>query len=270
MAELTAPPGFRLVTRRDQIERHRRWVPTSADGKSGYFTTQSVEEEAEAAARQAAEKAVILASALARTPAALAEAEAQREAAAAARFAEQWPNGPRAGLRQAHVNLRESESDLARRQEVFATALAHCSAVAARQTELEGTKSVDDERLVRAIRESIEGGQQIPASSESDVDRELASVRQDFEFAERVCFELAATVREAEAAIRSCRRRIGIAALAVIEEARKTAESELRAAEQVVEGLISRVISLRVDSRYGSSNWPAPLKALLSDPEAEI
>ena len=116
----TAPPGFTITPGRRARSNAivvgcliRRW------------TTFSEIEEAEMARRHDEQRVAILAANLARTPAALAEVEAQREAAAADRFAQTWPDGPRAGLREAHAKLRESEAELARRRDVLTTAQEH-------------------------------------------------------------------------------------------------------------------------------------------------
>jgi hypothetical protein len=244
-------------------------VADSNGSGGGRWTTLSESEEAEMQRQHDEQRAADLAANLARTPAALAEVEAQREAAAADRFARTWPDGPRAGLRQAHASLHEAEAELTRRHEVLTTAREHRDEVAARLAQLEAAKAVDDQRAVRAIRESIEGGRSIPANLGSDADR-IALAGQDLEFAERVEAELAAAVRDAETAIASCQRRIERAAQAVVEEACRDALVELRAAEQAVEALLTRVAYLHIDPRYSSVHWKPQLKALLSDPEAVI
>jgi hypothetical protein len=265
----TAPPGFTITPgRHARIERHRRWV-ADPGGSGGRWTTFSETEEAEMQRRHDEQRAADLAANLARTPAALAQVEDRREAAAAERFAQTWPDGPRAGLRQAHANLHEAEAELARRQEVLTTAQEHRNEVAARLAQLEAAKAVDDQRAVRAIRESIEGGQSIPATLGSDADH-IALAGQDLALAERVQAELAATVQEAETAVASCHQRIERAAQAVVEEACRDALVELRTAEQAVEGLLMRVAYLHIDTRYSSLHWKPQLKALLSNPEAQI
>src|SRR6516225_5317485 len=113
MAEPVSVPSGVATVRAPASAKPRRFISTSRDGLSGFWTVKTDEELAadEVAAKQ--QHDAMIAQALRLHPTIAAQAAAEREAAQQAAWDQQWPD-PRAQLRSAHAVLREAETELAK------------------------------------------------------------------------------------------------------------------------------------------------------------
>jgi hypothetical protein len=275
MAELnrvSGHPGIAPV-RAPSGEKPRRFISTSADGLSGFWTTKSDEELAAEADAAKAQHDARVEQGLAWHPFIAAQRQAEREAAQLAAWNEQWPN-PRAQLRAAHETLRTAEAALAQHRDQAGAAAAHVAereaGVERAQSEVETARKAQTARLKDRL--AGNGG----AVPDGDDPAEAAAMR-DAERARRLLVvaqaaqaDIEVEVGNAEDAVDREKRRVEQAALATIEKTRQAVEVEWAAAQQRVADLQAQLSGLRIDRRYGSANWPAPLRKLLVDPEAPL
>jgi hypothetical protein len=271
MAELrrvAALPGVGPVR---SPEKPRRFVSDNRGG--GYWTYQTVEEEAEQDRLAKEQRAAQLAQSLQWHPAIAAQAAAEREAAQLAAWNAAWPD-PRASLRSAHEVLREVEATLAKHRDQAGGAAAHVAERAAgverAQSEVEtvrrGQALALRERLAGNGGALLDDADPVEAAAMRDAER----VRRLLAVAQAALTDIAVEVGNAESAVGRARQQVEECALAVIEKTRQAVEIEWTAAQQRAADLQTRVVELRVDQRYSSANWKAPLRALLDDPEAII
>jgi hypothetical protein len=259
-------------------EKPRRFIATSPDGLSGYWTSQTDAEIAAANAALNAERARIAAANLAFTPVAVAKAAAEREAAELRAFAEAWPQGPRAGLRLAHDNLRTAEEALAQHRRHAMAAndhVAQCRAAAARTaTVVEAIRRAQSARLQDRL-----AGMAVAASIVANDEQDEAQAMADAEKARRAVIvaqsaaaDLGAAVRTAEAAVTARRREVEAAARAVCVEAGRECARELVELERQVEAVRHRLWDFQAVTDYpaAAGRWAAHLRKLLDDPEASL
>jgi hypothetical protein len=275
MAELrpvSAHPGVGPV-RAPRGERSRRFISTSKDGLSGFWTSKSDEELAADADAAKAQHAALVAQALQLHPTIAAQAAADREAARLAAWNEQWPD-PRAQLRSAHETLCTAEATLAKHRDQAGAASAHVnereSAVERAQSEVE---TVRREQAARLRARLAGNGGAVPDGedpAEAEAMRGAERCRRLLAVAKSAQDDIAIEVGNAEDAVGRAKQQVENAARALIEKTRQTAEAEWTAAQQVVTNLQGRMISLRIDSCYSSASWSVNLRRLLDDPEAEI
>jgi hypothetical protein len=273
MAEpVSVPPGVGIV-HAPASANPRRFISTSTDGLSGYWTTKSDEELAADEAAAKVQHDALVAQALELHPTIAAERQAEREAVQLAAWNAQWPD-PRASLRAAHNELHSAEGVLAKHRDQGRAAAAHVAERAAgverAQQEVETVRREQAARL--RARLAGNGG----AAPDGDDPAEVLAMR-DGERARRLLAvaqaaltDIEASVEEAQDAVDREKRRVEQAALATIEKTRQAVEAELTVAQQVVTNLQSRMISLRVDHRYSSASWRPNLRRLLVDPEAPL
>ena len=157
-----------------------------------------------------------------------------------------------------------------RRRGIVAVAEHRAAECRSRLEQLEQREADEGRRAVAAVREQLEGGGQVASEEATDIGPDLAAARRDLGLAERARAELVALADEAERVVAQCRKAIEDVALIVIEVERLVVRDELAATEATAEALRQRLWSLMPDRRYSSHHWPAPLQALLSDPEAVI
>jgi hypothetical protein len=252
-------------------EKPRRFV---SDGRGGgYWTVMTPEEEAEQERLAKEQRDAQLAQALQWHPSIAAQRQAEREAARQQVFDRQWPD-PRGALRAAHEQLREAETELARCRK-HATAAAEHTA----QCEAEVKRSsaaVEEIRRAQAgrLRARLVGNGDTSPDDDDPAHAEVLSIVDRADRALTVALTaqtgIAVEVENAQGAVGRFQRQVETAARALIEGARQAAEADWHAAQQVVEERLTRMIALRVDPRYSSASWPANLRRLLDDPEAEI
>jgi hypothetical protein len=252
-------------------ERPRRFV---SDGRGGgYWTYQTVEGEAEQDRLAKEQRAAQLAQSLAWHPAVAAARQAEREAAQQQAFDRQWPD-PRAALREAHGRLREVEATLAKlRQHATAAAehTARCEDEVKRSSE-----AAEEIRTAQAarLRERLAGNGDTSPDDDDPAHAEVLSTVDRADRALSVALtaqaDIEASVKQAEDEVGRAKQQVEVAAAAVIEKTRQAVEAEWTAAQQRAADLQTRMVELRVDQRYSSANWKAPLRALLTDPEAVV
>jgi hypothetical protein len=276
MAEVRAfnaphPSGLTPVR---SLEKPRRWVSTSADGLSGRWTSLSEAEEAELDRRSRAEHDARVAIGRAFTPAAMALTEEQREAAVRAQFTEQWPQGPRQHLRQAHRALAEAEAELARRREHAVAAAAH---VLTCEEEARRTQCVVEEIRHQAavgLQARLTGLSTVVLKGDEAAEAEAMAVaersRRSLVVARDAEAGIAGGVSEAEAGVRSCRAAVERAAKAVCTEADREIRAELAVLEERVKTMRRRSWDLQAVADYPPARWQPHLRALLVDPEASL
>jgi hypothetical protein len=275
MAELrpvSGHPGVGIV-RAPASEKPRRFISTSQDGLSGFWTSKSDEELAADAAAAKAQHDAHVAQSLQWHPSFAAERQAAQEAAQQRAFDERWPD-PRQSLRDAHAQLREVEATLARCREHATAAAAHTALCEAEVKH--SSEAVEEIRRAQAgrLRARLAGNGDTSPDDDDPAHAEVLSIVDKADRALSVALTaqagIAASVQQAEDEVGRAKQQVEAAAAAVIEKTRQTAEAEWSAAQQVVTNLQSRMISLRIDTRYSAQTWPAPLRALLTDPEAII
>jgi hypothetical protein len=141
----------------------------------------------------------------------LAEVEAQQDVDRVAH----WGADPRAALRQAHRAYADAKTEIARQRQVLADAQAHREECRARMERLARLKAAENERAIRAVRESIEGRQPVAEASGCDnigIERELEAAKIALEHAERACTDFAAMFAQTEAAEAKARGEITLSA----------------------------------------------------------
>jgi hypothetical protein len=278
MAELrpfTPPPAVGPVS--GPRERPRRFISTSPDGLSGFWTSESDEEIAAENAALAAERARIAEQNLRYTPVAIAQAAAEREAAELRAFAEAWPEGPRAGLRIAHDNLRTAEAALRQCQGHARAANDH---VAQCRAEVERTAAVVEairQRQSTALRDRLAGVAIAPSVAANDERAEAEAMtaaekaRRGLVLAQATADDIAATVRNAEGAVAAAKRRIEECARALCTQAARERRSELAELERQAEALKRHIWDLEAVRDYPqAARWQPHLQLLLTDPEASL
>jgi hypothetical protein len=276
MAELRAianRPDVGLV-RAPASEKPRRFVSTSADGRSGFWTSKSDEELAADEAAAKAQHDAMIAQSLRWHASVAAQAVAEREAAQQAAFDERWPN-PREQLRAAHAQLREVDGVLAKHRNQAGAARAHLiereDALGRAEQEVETVRREQTARLRAQL--AGNGG---AASDGADDPVETAAMR-DGERARRLLVvaqaaqaDIAIEVENAAAAVRRAQAQVEACALAVITKAQRSVEGELTVARQRVADLQTQLTALRIDTRYSAAHWRPNLRRLLLDPEAPL
>jgi hypothetical protein len=271
MAELRRIPARPGVGPVRSPEKPRRFVSDNRGG--GYWTYQTVAEEAEQDRLAKEQRAAQLAQSLQWHPAIAAERQAEREAAQQQAFDRQWPD-PRAQLRSAHNELHAAEATLARCRDQAGAAAAHVAERAAgverAQSEVETARREQTARL--RARLAGNGGALL-----DDADPAEAAAMRDAERARRLLAvaqaaqaDIEESVKQAEDEVGRAKMRVEQCALATIEKTRQAVEAEWSTAQQRVAELQAKLGELRVDVRYSSANWPPRLRALLTDSEAEI
>jgi hypothetical protein len=233
----------------------------------------SAAEEADADRVAKEQRAAQLAQSLAWHPAVVAERQAEREEARQRDFDRQWPD-PRATLRTAHARLREAEMELAKLRQHAAAAAEHtarCEDEVKRSSEaLEEIRRAQAARL----RARLAGNDGTSPDDDDPAHAEVLSIVDRADRALSVALtaraDIEASVKQAEDEVGRAKQQIEVAAAAVIEKTRQAVEAEWSAAQQRVTNLQSRMISLRIDTRYSSASWSANLRRLLDDPEAII
>ena len=272
LSRVSAPPGYGILTGAP-AEKPRRFV-SDGHGGGAWLTTTETEDEAANAALQAERAAREAANLALFSPTANAAASARREAAVAEKFSRDWPRGPRQHLREAHGELSAAEAELPRCREHADASAVHLASSEAEAACAQKAVTEIRQQAAAELRGRLSGAGILvagyPDAAETAAMATAERSRRTLAVAIVAEGEIAASVRAAEAAVVTAKRGVETAALAAIEEARHACQAELTAAEAVVEGLRKRWAGLHVDSRYGSANWPAPLKALLENPEAEI
>ena len=181
---------------------------------------------------------------LAFTPVAIAAAEAARQAATVARFAAEWPLGPREHLRKAHAELRAAENELARHREHAAAAATHrgeCDdAVEHAKEAVDVIRRRETESLRGRLAGAIATANRNDEASEIEAMAAAEKARRAQAVALSVESEITISVSDAEAAARSCRTAVERAARAVCAEAYREIRVELAAVEDRVEKLRRR------------------------------
>jgi hypothetical protein len=225
-----------------------------------------------------AERARIAEQNLRYTPVAIAQAAAVREAAAVRAFAEAWPEGPRAGLRIAHDNLRTAEDALAQHQKHAMAANDH---VAQCRAEVERTAAAVEairQRQSTALRDRL-AGVAVAASIVANDEQAEAAAMADAEKARRAVIvaqsaaaDLGEAVRNAEAAVAAAKREVEAAAKAVCVEAARECARELADLERQVEVVRHRLWDFQAVQDYpqAAGRWAVHLQQLLADPEAAL
>jgi hypothetical protein len=265
-------PGIGIV-RAPASEKPRRFISTSADGRSGFWTNKSDEELAadEAAAKQHHDE--LVAQSLRLHPSIAAQAAAEREAAQLAAWNAAWPN-PRAQLRAAHEILCTTEATLARCRGQAAAARAHLiereDALGRAEQEVETIRR----EMTARLRARLAGNGAAPDGADDPAEtaamRDGERSRRLLVLAKSAQADIEVEVGNAADAVSRAKQQVEQAALAVIEKTRQVVEVEWSAAQQRVAGLQAKLGELRVDHRYGSANWRPNLRRLLVDADAEI
>jgi hypothetical protein len=171
--------------------------------------------------------------------------------------------------------LREAEAKLARYRDHAGAAKVH---LAEREAAVERSQQVVEtarrEQTAR-LRERLAGnggalrdGADDPAEAAAMRDAERA--RRLAALAKSAQTDIEASVGEARGEVGRAQTQVEKAAQALIEKTRQAAEADWVAAQQRAAELQTRMISLHIDVRYSAQTWPAPLRALLTDPEAVI
>jgi hypothetical protein len=263
-------------------ERPRRFVSTSSDGLSGYWTSKTDQEIEIENAALAAERARIAEQNLRYTPVAIAQAAAVREADELRRFQERWPD-PRQSLRDAHNALHEAEDTLAQCREHAVSGAAHiaqCEVEAAHaQAAVETIRQAQTARLRQQLTGRAPTGLAAltamaaiddPVETEAMASAEKA--RRALIVARAAAADLSGTVREAETAVAAAKRRIEECARAVCAEAARECARELADLERQVEVVRHRLWDFQAVQDYpqAAGRWAAHLRLLLSDPEAAL
>jgi hypothetical protein len=274
MAELRRVSSFPGVGLVRSPEKPRRFVSTSKDGLSGFWTSKSDEELAAEAAAAKQQHDAMIAQSLRWHPTVAAERQAERAAAQQRDFDRQWPD-PRQSLRDAHERLGNAETELAKLRQHATAAAEHtmrCEVEVERSSE-----AVEAIRRAQAgrLRAWLAGNDDTSPDDDDDpAHAEVLSIvdKADRELSVALTAQagIAVEVENAEAAVARAQTQVEKAAQALIEKTRQAAEADWVAAQQRAAELQTRMISLRIDVRYSSANWKAPLRALLTDPEAII
>jgi hypothetical protein len=273
MAEpVSVPPGVGIV-HAPASAKPRRFVSTSTDGLSGYWTTKSDEELAADEVAAKAQHDALVAQSLRLHPTIAAERQAEREAAQQAAWNQQWPN-PRQSLRAAHETLCAAAASLAQHRDHAASAKAHLTerevGVERAQSEVETVRKAQTDRL----KDRLAGnGDPVPDGddpAEAAAMRDAERARRLLAVARSALSDIEAEVETAGGEVRRAQTRVEAAAAAVITKAQQSVEAELTVAQQRVAELQAQLSALRVDHRYGSANWRPNLRRLLTDPEAPL
>jgi hypothetical protein len=231
------------------------------------------EEEAAAAAAAKAQHDARIAQSLAWHPTVAGQRQAEREVARQRDFDEQWPD-PRQSLRAAHDELRSAEATLTQHRDQARAARAH---VTEREAAVERAQQVVETARREAtarLRERLAGnGGALPDGddpAEAAAMRDAERARRLLAVAQAALTEIEASVKQAEDEVGRAKQQIEKAAQALIEKTRQDVQAEWGVAQQRAADLQTRMIGLRVDTRYSSANWPANLRKLLVDAEAVI
>jgi hypothetical protein len=270
MAELRrvfALPGVGPV-RAPSGEKPRRFV---SDGRGGgYWTYQTVEEEAAEAAAAKAQHDARVAQTLQWHPSIAGQRQAEREAEKLAAWNAQWPD-PRAQLRDAHQRLREIEETLVQARDHAAAAATHTARCQGEVERCEAVLAAVRKQAAGLLKARLVSNDDAPPDAEDPVEPAtlaLDRARRAFDVATVAQADLDHVVQQTQAEIARAKARVEECALAVIAQAERVCREELSAVEARGETLRNRLAGLRIDTRWGSGNWPAAARALLSDPAA--
>jgi hypothetical protein len=260
MAPLTAPFGaekpVRIISRPDS---------------STTTTTLSEGEEREANARLAVEHETRIAlNRAAFGPVNQECLAAERAEAALAKHAAAYPDGARAALRAAHAQRQALQAELEQHYEQAAVAEGYCAECRAAVEDRKLSKAIADDRAMTSIREIIEGGGRTAPTESEEADHALARATRALERAAQLCDRYTLGIRSTETRLRQIELVVEKAALAVVAEAVWVYRDRLHNAEETVKRLRKILAGLHIDTRYGAIHWPAPLRALLTNPEAAL
>jgi hypothetical protein len=274
MAEpVSVPPGVGIV-RAPASAKPRRFISTSTDGRSGFWTVKSDEElTADAAAAKALHDARI-AQSLQWHPSIAGQRQAEREAAQQQAFDERWPD-PRAALRSAHAVLREAEMELLKLRQ-HATAAAEHTA----QCEAEvkhSSAAVEVIRTVQAgrLRARLAGNDDTSPDDDDPAHAEVLSIVHRADRALSVALTahagIAVEVANAEDAVARAKARTVECARALCTQAAREGRVKLSELEQQADGLRQQLWPLEsVRDRPRPAEWQPWLRKLLDDPEAPL
>jgi hypothetical protein len=248
----------------------RRFISTSKDGLSGFWTAKSDEQLASENAALAVHQAEIIATNLRHTPQAVAAAQAERAASELQRWNARWPD-PRQALRDAHGTLHQAETALGQCRAHLVLATAHIGQC---EAGVERTRLAVEEvrrRQSAALREQLTGtapGAKLDERDETEAMDNAERARRGLIVAQAAEADIAASVRGAEQTVAEAKRRVEECARAVCHQALREKREELGRLERQAETVRDQTFQLQAALDYQPQRWTAHLQKLLIDPEA--
>jgi hypothetical protein len=250
----------------------RRFISTSADGLSGFWTTKSDAELTAENAAFAAQQAEIVRQNLAYMPQAVAAAQAARETNELQHWQQRWPD-PQQALRDAHNTLHQAETALGRGRNDVASAASH---IAQCQAEVERTQNAV-EAICKAqsarLREQLAGNGKAPLDDDPAEPAAMTAAekaRRSLVVAQVAERDIGQSIAAAEAEVVVARRNVETAARAVCTAELRAKRAELDELEQRVEAVRQQVFDLVATQDYMPPRWPAYLRRLLVEPDSPL